>query len=121
LVEQVMTRPPCNDARGVFSIGDHCSAHRGSKAAQRLRDQDPRLTLVHAPVHRQLVESGRNLLLCRAMQGSIPERLSEPGSAGKRLLDFQYYRESAAQPFEWKFTRQDLAKLLAKLENQPPT
>jgi hypothetical protein len=37
----------------------------------------------------------------------------------ERLLEFQYYWESAARPFEWKFTRQDLAKLLAKLANQP--
>jgi hypothetical protein len=37
----------------------------------------------------------------------------------ERLLDFQYYWESAARPFEWKFTRQDLAKLLTKLGNQP--
>ena len=37
----------------------------------------------------------------------------------ERLLDFQYYWESTARPFEWKFTRQDLANLLAKLRNQP--
>jgi len=51
LVEQVMTRPPYNDARRVFWIVDNCSAHCGFKAAQRLRDRYPRLTLVHAPVH----------------------------------------------------------------------
>jgi hypothetical protein len=65
-----------------------------------------------------LVETGRNILLHRFYpQTTFPslEALAE------RLLDFPYYWESAAQPFEWKFTRQDLAKLLAKLENQPPT
>ena len=51
LVEQVMTRPPYNDARRVFWIVDNCSCHRGAKAVQRLRDQYPRLTLVHAPIH----------------------------------------------------------------------
>jgi hypothetical protein len=51
LIEQVRTRPPCNDTPRVFWIVDNCSAHRGSKAAQRLRDQYPRLTLVHAAVH----------------------------------------------------------------------
>jgi len=39
LVEQVMTRPPYNDARRVFWIVDNCSAHRGVRAVQRLRDQ----------------------------------------------------------------------------------
>jgi hypothetical protein len=30
-------------------------------------------------------------------------------------LDFQTYYVQIAQPFEWKFTRADLAKLLAKV------
>jgi hypothetical protein len=34
----------------------------------------------------------------------------------ERLLDFQYYWEATAQPFEWKFTRDDLKELLDKLE-----
>jgi hypothetical protein len=38
----------------------------------------------------------------------------------ERLLDFQYYWESAPRPFEWKFTRQDLAELLAKLNKKGP-
>jgi len=33
----------------------------------------------------------------------------------ERLLDFQYYWEAAAKPFEWKFSRQDWNELLAKL------
>ena len=37
-------------------------------------------------------------------------RTSSPGHAvAERLLDFQYYWETKARPFEWKFTRQDLA------------
>jgi hypothetical protein len=32
-----------------------------------------------------------------------------------RLLRFQEYYEEVAQPFQWKFTRRDLDRLLAKL------
>jgi hypothetical protein len=39
-------------------------------------------------------------------------------AVAERLLDFQYYWETTARPFEWKFTRQDLADLLAK--TNPP-
>jgi len=49
LVEQVMTRPPYNDARRVFWIVDNCSAHRGVKAIDSLRRLYPYLTLAHAP------------------------------------------------------------------------
>lgn len=37
----------------------------------------------------------------------------------ERLLDFQYYWASTGRPFEWKFTRHDLAELLTKLAKQP--
>jgi hypothetical protein len=33
----------------------------------------------------------------------------------ERLLDFQYYWEATAKPFQWKFTKADLTTLLAKL------
>jgi len=48
LVEQLMTRPPYNDARRVFWIVDKCSSHGGLKAAERLRNRYSHLKLVHA-------------------------------------------------------------------------
>jgi len=44
-----------------------------------------------------------------------PNDLTDLNALAERLLDFQYYWENTARPFEWKFTRQDLAKLLDKL------
>ncbi len=34
----------------------------------------------------------------------------------ERLLAFQTHYETIARPFEWKFTRRDLAKLLNKIK-----
>jgi len=42
------------------------------------------------------------------------------GAVADRLLAFQRYYEALARPFEWTFTRRDLAELLAKLERQSP-
>ena len=36
----------------------------------------------------------------------------------ERLLDFQYYWETTARPFEWKFTCQDLGIFLLRLSTQ---
>jgi hypothetical protein len=33
-----------------------------------------------------------------------------------RLLGFQEHYEQVAKPFEWKFTRRDLRRLLSKLD-----
>jgi hypothetical protein len=120
LVEQVMTRPPYHDARRVFWIVDNCSAHRGARAVQRLQDRYPRLVLVHAPIHASWLNQVEIYFSIVQRKVLSPNDFASLEALAERLLDFQYYWESAARPFEWKFTRQDLANLLAKLGNQLP-
>ena len=43
-----------------------------------------------------------------------PNDFSSLTEVEERLLHFQDYYESIATPFEWKFTRDDLAQLLKK-------
>jgi hypothetical protein len=50
LVDQVMPRPPYNDARRVFWIVDNGPSHRGLASVQRLRQKYPKLVLIHGPV-----------------------------------------------------------------------
>ena len=115
LVEQVMTRPPYNDARRVFWIVDNCSVHRGAKAVERLRSRFPRLTLVHAPVHASWLNQIEIYFSIVQRKVLTPNDFPDLNTVAERLLDFQYYWENTAQPFQWKFTRQDLAALLEKL------
>jgi hypothetical protein len=74
---------------------------------ERLRQQYPRrplLQLVHTP-SRQLAQPDRNLLFDRAEKILPPNDFRDLDALAERLLDFQYYWESTAKPFEWKFTR----------------
>jgi hypothetical protein len=48
-----------------------------------------------------------------------PNDFSSLAEVEDRLLGFQHYYESIATPFEWKFTRDDLAELLKKLDTTP--
>ena len=118
LVEQVMTRPPYNDARRVFWIVDNCSAHRGIRAVQRLQDRYPGLVLVHAPVHASWLNQVEIYFSIVQRKVLSPNDFPNLETLAERLLDFQYYWESTGRPFEWKFTRNDLAKLLTKLGNR---
>jgi len=115
LVEQVMTRPPYHDARRVFWIVINCSAHRGVRAVQRLRHFYPRLTFVHAPVHASWLNQIEIYFSIFQHKVLTPNDFPNLNAVAERLLDFQYYWETTARPFEWKFTRQDLAQLLVKL------
>ena len=118
LVDQVMTRPPYNDARRVFWIVDNCSAHRGVKAAERLRDRYRRLTLVHAPIHASWLNQIEIYFSIVPRKVLTPNDFTDLNTLAERLLDFQYYWETTARPFEWKFTRQDLARFLSRFSTQ---
>jgi len=118
LVEQVMTRPPYNDARRVFWIVDNCSAHRGAKAVDRLRCQFPRLQLIHAPIHASWLNQVEIYFSIVQRKVLTPNDFSDLDAVAERLLDFQYYWEATARPFEWTFTRDDLKNLLDKFEQQ---
>jgi hypothetical protein len=117
LVEQVMTRPPYNDARRVFWIVDNGTSHRGQSSVQRLRSLFPRLTLVHGPIHASWLNQVEIYFSIVQRKVLTPNDFASLDQLAERLLDFQSYWESTAKPFEWKFTRADLATLLAKLSD----
>ena len=114
-VEQVMTRPPYNDARRVFWVVDNGSSHRGKASVTRLNQQFPRLTLVHGPVHASWLNQIEMYFSIVQRKVLTPNDFTGLDQLAERLLDFQYYWEATAKPFEWKFTKADLATLLAKL------
>lgn len=118
LVEQVMTRPPYNDARRVFWVVDNGSSHRGSVAATRLQERFPRLVLVHTPVHASWLNQIEIYFSIIQRKILTPNNFSSLGELAERIFDFQYYWQAIAQPFEWTYTKADLAKLLAKLKRK---
>src|SRR5436190_20247007 len=63
------------------------------------------------------VGSTRSKSISRLSRGRFltPNDLTDLNALAERLLDFQYYWEATARPFEWKFTRHDLDQLLDKL------
>ncbi len=116
LVEQVMSRPPYNDARRVFWIVDNGSSHRGAASVRRLQQQDPRLVLVHGPVHASWLNQIEIYFSIVQRKVLTPNDFPHLDAVAERLLDFQSYWQTIAKPFQWKFTRQDLARLLARAD-----
>lgn len=117
LVDQVMTRPPYNEARRVFWIVDNGSSHRGLAAIQRLQARYPRLVLVHGPVHASWLNQIEIYFSIIQRKVLTPNDFHDLNAVAERLLNFQYRWETIAEPFQWKFTRRDLARLLNKLRS----
>jgi hypothetical protein len=115
LVEQVMTQEPYRSASRVFWIVDNCSSHRGIKAADRLRRHWPNVFLVHTPVHASWLNQIEIYFSIVQRKVLTPNDFPSLKAVEDRLLNFQDHYQRFAQPFDWRFTRHDLANLLNKL------
>ena len=116
LVAQVMTESPYRNARRVFWILDNGSSHRGESSVRRLQATFPNLVPVHSPVHASWLNQIEIYFSIVQRKALTPNDFSSLADVERRLLDFQRYYESLARPFEWKFTRDDLAELMKRLD-----
>jgi hypothetical protein len=114
LVAQVMTSEPYRSAQRVIWIVDNGSSHRGARAQARLRAAWPQLILVHTPVHASWLNQIEIYFSIVQRKVLTPNDFASLAEVEDRLLRFQE-RYVRAAPFQWTFTRQDLAALLVKL------
>ncbi len=119
LVEQVMTTEPYASARRVFWVVDNGSSHRGQRAADRLRAQWPNARLVQLPVHASWLNQVEIYFSVVQRKVLTPNDFADLAEVESRLADFERRYEENARPFEWKFTRGDLAKLIDRLADKP--
>jgi DDE superfamily endonuclease len=110
-----MTQPPYNEARRVFWIVDNGSSHRGHACAERLRAKYPRLVLVNGPIHASWLNQVEIYSSIVQRKALTPNDFSSLEALEQRLIGFQHYYERIAKPFQWKFTRDDLTRLLEKI------
>ena len=122
LIAQVMSQPPYNQARRVFWILDNGSSHRGQRSVARLQQQYPKLVPVHGPVHASWLNQVEIYFSVLERKALTPNDFASLSELQERILGFQHYYESVASPFQWKFTRTDLARLMTKIgtPNQAP-
>jgi DDE superfamily endonuclease len=118
LIGEVMSREPYTSARRVFWIMDNCSAHRGQRAVDRLRSQWPNVLLVHTPVHASWLNQIEIYFSIVQRKVLTPNDFKSLSELEQRLIAFQQRYQETASPFQWTFTRKDLATLLAKIENK---
>jgi hypothetical protein len=114
LVADVMRRAPYCTARRVFWIVDNGTIHRGQRAITRLRARWPNVIVVHLPVHASWLNQIEIYFSIVQRQALTPDDFATQAEVTTRLLGFQRHYQRIARPFEWRFTRADLAKLLRR-------
>ena len=120
LVWQVMTKEPYASARRVFWIVDNGSAHRGQKSIERLEGRWPNLRLVHLPTHASWLNQVEIFFSILQRKVLDPTNFADLGVLARTLNEFEHHWNEAAEPFEWNFTRDDLAELMRRLTAHEP-
>lgn len=120
LVAQVMTQAPYRQARRVFWVVDNGSSHRGNRSIQRLQQRYRNLRLIHGPVHASWLNQIEIYFSIIQRKVLTPNDYPSTAAVADALQRFERHYESYAQPFQWKYTRSALNRLLRKLHQVDP-
>jgi hypothetical protein len=99
-----------------YRIIDNGSAHRGKRCIDRLTGSWPNLIPVHTPVHASWLNQAEIYFSVVQRKVLTPNDFADLDTLEAHLLAFGRRYEQIAQPFEWKFTQENLDKLLAKAD-----
>jgi hypothetical protein len=119
LVDEVMTTEPYASARRVFWVVDNGSSHRGQASVDRLRAAHDNARLIHLPVHASWLNQVEIYFSVVQRKVITPNDFTDLDEVEARLLGFQGYYEQIAKPFEWKFTKADLRRILNRTTEPP--
>jgi DDE superfamily endonuclease len=116
LVEQFMSIEPYSKAQRVFLVIDNGSAHRGKASIRRLQGAWPNMTVVHTPVHASWLNQCEIYFSITQRKVLQPNNFTDLDTLKRALLAFGRRYEQIAKPFEWKFTRRDLDRVLDRVD-----
>jgi hypothetical protein len=115
LVAQIMTTEPYASADQVFWIVDNGSSHRGQASIERMTKAWPTARLVHLPIHASWLNQAEIFFSILQRKVLTPNDLTDLDALAARILAFQDRYNATATPFDWRFTRTDLDRLLKRI------
>jgi len=116
LINQVLAEEPYQSGERLFWIVDNGSSHRGEAAQQRLHQLDPRLILVHTPLHASWLNQVEIYFSIIQRKVLTPNDFADLNAIRLRLALYEELSNQSPTPFHWKFDRTKLTTLLAKIE-----
>jgi hypothetical protein len=116
LVTKVMTTEPYASARRVFWVVDNGSSHAGRTSIARMSAAWPNATLVHLPVHASWLNQIEIVFSVIQRKVIKPADFAGLDELAERLVAFEARYNTGARPFNWTFTRADLAELCRRID-----
>lgn len=116
LVDKVMTQEPYASARMVYWVVDNGSSHIGKRSTDRMTAAWPNAQLVHLPVHASWLNQIEIVFSIIQRKVIKPADFADLAALADRLCRFEDRYNQTARPFDWRFTRNDLAEMLQRLD-----
>lgn len=120
LVDKVMTQEPYASARMVYWVVDNGSSHNGKRSIDRMTAAWPNARLVHLPVHASWLNQIEIVFSIIQRKVIKPADFADLAALADRLCRFEHRYNETARPFDWRFTRRDLAEMLQRLDTRRP-
>jgi hypothetical protein len=79
------------------------------------------VVLVHLPTHASWLNQIEIYFSILQRKALTPADFADQAAVAARLLGFQQHYQQIAKPFVWKFTRQDLRRLVERWEQTAPS
>ncbi len=114
LVSKIMSQEPYRSARRVFFIVDNGSSHRPSTFGAWLTATFPNAVAVHTPIHASWLNQIEIYFSILQRKALTPNDLKTRNDVISRILKFQQKFNEEADPFKWRFTREDMIRWLQK-------
>lgn len=96
---------------------DNGSSHRGVASDRRLIKRWHSIVPVHTPVHASWLNQVEIYFSILQRKVLTPGDFPSLKDLKSRILGFEKYYEAVARPFNWRFTRKDLNRLLACIDD----
>jgi hypothetical protein len=96
-------------------VVDNGSSHRGQASGKRLEGRWRNLRLIHLPVHASWLNQIETYFSIVQRKVLTPTDFVDLAEVEARLLGFQRRYEQTAVPFDWRYTKADLDRLLRRL------
>jgi len=116
LVRQVLAEEPYRSGERLFWIVDNGSSHRGATAQKRLCQVDPRIILVHTPIHASWLNQVEIYFSIIQRKVLTPNDFTDLEALRLRLALYEDLSNQSPTPFQWRFDRTKLTAVLVKIE-----
>jgi len=117
-VKFVMKQEPFKSAARVFWVVDNGGCHHPNTFGPWLAQMWPgKAIAVHTPVHASWLNQVEIFFSIMVRKALTPRDFPTKMAMKQAIVDWiEYYNESEAKPFNWKYTKKKLKELVAHLE-----